>query len=805
MSVELLSAQIESLTLGVPERARSLIQAPELHMGRRVLAIRDLLHTNGQYQLETPLANKVLDLVEAVSTPAFRTAELQKFEISLKKAHREPPSVCSLVSAAFSALMPFFWGSGEIEGLKDYHVTEKDLKLFDRSKFWKMVQKEQFDRVVITRPSKPELVYSDRVLECLIAKAVDISALTQEFTIRFDSGEQTEPIPKAFLLLCGDYFTRNRGEVFSEFDSVITINGISLNGFCGILAMVNNGELDNDIILEEYVACKNLLSFCELSNSDPLAPPAYILTDEALRSIFAQLPNQTFLDCRRVCKKWYVASNHLSAWTNRIFPLTISSGNCPPFAQFFSPAHYTKDAALWQNFKGRIQDIMRAANGGNADAQFLVAARFLLKEGDYTISTSRALEWLAEGHPQNTPKIEYILGRNNELTGNQALAESTILHYKRSAELGYTRAQNRLGVLYEEGNIVPQDLEEAAKWYRKAAELGNIDAQVNLAALLLYSQPQESLKWALPAAKKGLARAQNLVGVLYYEVLDVRNEIEAHYWFERAAQQGEKIAERNLGHLYRDKKDYCSAFHWLFKAAIQQDAEAQNSVGLLFYYGQGIYKDLEDAAKWFLLAAEQGHNAAQFNIGIAFYNGHGVGEDHAEAFKWLLLAAKQGHIGAQCKVAIMYKQGDGVAADMAQAINWLESAANAGKLEACYQLGQLYEKGEFVPVDMAQAFVWHYYAAKRNHSGAQYAVATMYENGHGVAVDLRKAFKWDYFAAQDGHKEAQYRLAKRYELGQGIQKNIKQAIKWYRLSALDDLTYSKTELQNHIAKLELQL
>jgi TPR repeat protein len=51
---------------------------------------------------------------------------------------------------------------------------------------------------------------------------------------------------------------------------------------------------------------------------------------------------------------------------------------------------------------------------------------------------------------------------------------------KALAEQGDADAQNDLGVMYDNGNGVPQDHAEAAKWFRKAAERGLARAQYNL-------------------------------------------------------------------------------------------------------------------------------------------------------------------------------------------------------------------------------------------------------------------------------------------------------------------------------------
>src|SRR5690242_4574215 len=46
------------------------------------------------------------------------------------------------------------------------------------------------------------------------------------------------------------------------------------------------------------------------------------------------------------------------------------------------------------------------------------------------------------------------------------------LWFRRAADQGHAAAQSNLGVLYALGRGVPQDDAEAAKWYRKAADQG---------------------------------------------------------------------------------------------------------------------------------------------------------------------------------------------------------------------------------------------------------------------------------------------------------------------------------------------
>jgi len=57
------------------------------------------------------------------------------------------------------------------------------------------------------------------------------------------------------------------------------------------------------------------------------------------------------------------------------------------------------------------------------------------------------------------------------------------LWYRKAAEQGHADAQNNLGVLYMNGQGVPQNRSLAIAWYRQAAAQGNTTAQNNLNAI----------------------------------------------------------------------------------------------------------------------------------------------------------------------------------------------------------------------------------------------------------------------------------------------------------------------------------
>jgi len=78
------------------------------------------------------------------------------------------------------------------------------------------------------------------------------------------------------------------------------------------------------------------------------------------------------------------------------------------------------------------------------------------------------------------------------------------------------------------------------------------------------------------------------------------------------------------------------------KAAEQGNAEAQLQLGGIYYYANGVTRDVAEAAKWYRLAAEQGYAEAQHGLGDCYYNGKGVPQDEVLAYMWYNLAAASG-------------------------------------------------------------------------------------------------------------------------------------------------------------------
>src|SRR5205823_4000343 len=105
---------------------------------------------------------------------------------------------------------------------------------------------------------------------------------------------------------------------------------------------------------------------------------------------------------------------------------------------------------------------------------------------------------------------DYDAGMSAYKQGNYATA---LAELRPLAENGSALAQVALGVMYTNGQGVPQDFKEALRWYRLAANEENGGAQFNIGVMYANGKgvPQdfkEALRWYRLAAQQGETRAQ---------------------------------------------------------------------------------------------------------------------------------------------------------------------------------------------------------------------------------------------------------------------------------------------------------
>ncbi len=193
------------------------------------------------------------------------------------------------------------------------------------------------------------------------------------------------------------------------------------------------------------------------------------------------------------------------------------------------------------------------------------------------------------------------------------------------AKVGDEEAQMAVALAYQSGTEVPQNMTEAAKWFREAALTGNLDAQFRLAAIV--SKGAKGLTQDLPTAvklyqtgaDKGHAESQNMLGQLYQNGTGVPKDMsKAYAWFQKAADARLPVAENNLGIMYLNgvgvTRDLSAAFKLFDRAAQKGDGWGLNNLGGMYEMGWGVTADKKKAKSLYEQAFAAGIPSALKNL-----------------------------------------------------------------------------------------------------------------------------------------------------------------------------------------------
>lgn len=186
----------------------------------------------------------------------------------------------------------------------------------------------------------------------------------------------------------------------------------------------------------------------------------------------------------------------------------------------------------------------------------------------------------------------------------RALPSAPLDRLTQAANSGNAKAQLIVGLKYLDGDGVPANDTEAAKWLGKAAEAGEPVAQYRLGTL--YERGR-----GVPADAAKAVR-----------------------WYQAAASQGSRKAMHNLAVAYAE--------------------------------GAGLKKDYVEASRWFLKAANLGLSDSQFNLAVLYERGLGVPQNLVDAYKWYAIAAAQGDAESKTRLAAITSQLDAEARAAAQ-------------------------------------------------------------------------------------------------------------------------------------------
>lgn len=288
-------------------------------------------------------------------------------------------------------------------------------------------------------------------------------------------------------------------------------------------------------------------------------------------------------------------------------------------------------------------------------------------------------------------------------------------------------------------------------------------------------EDESSFLYSLAFAFQGNVENMRVLGQAYsshgYGV--IADGEKAVYWYNKAAQAGDRISCRELGRLYYNgdlvAQDSETAFKYFSQAEQAGDVFAAYCAGLCRYYGQGTHISDHIAYQLFEKAAAGGIREAQDALKTLSFKEHD-----------LILRAEAGDDEACCLLAEMYEETSyfvGVSMDAyVRAEKWWQLAAETGNVRALSRLYFLYDVGYGVQKDekrgkyykdRAFEFAMKHARENGNDPAAKFWLGKCYANGYGVERDEAKGYALIIMAAKGGYTEAQLALAGSYDEGDG--------------------------------------
>lgn len=198
----------------------------------------------------------------------------------------------------------------------------------------------------------------------------------------------------------------------------------------------------------------------------------------------------------------------------------------------------------------------------------------------------------------------------------------------KALEHGLVSPMTTIGLYYEHGLGVTQDLDKARVWYEKASKSGDPGGKYRLA--LFYD---------------------NYLGPEWNDEILVL--------LEQSAGMGNSMAPLLLGDKYYD--------------------------------GDDVQQSFQKALEWYLKAGESGNPSGFILAGMMYEEGEGVEQDYAKAFDLYQRSADMGDTTGLAYLASMYAQGYGTAKDVEKAKALLKQAIGMGSALAVEYLAVVEE------------------------------------------------------------------------------------------------------------------
>lgn len=202
--------------------------------------------------------------------------------------------------------------------------------------------------------------------------------------------------------------------------------------------------------------------------------------------------------------------------------------------------------------------------------------------------------------------------------------------------------------------------------------------------------PQTQMRMEHPSAQREIE-----LGAAYFTGRGVaRDEKQAAYWYEKAAEAGDPYAQKQIGYFYEVgigvPADAARAAHWYQLSAANGLVSAKVNLGVAYLTGIGVPKNPALGEHLFREAAAKRNGMAACYLGEMYFYGIGVTQDPSQARHWYEAGAKLHDPQAEFRLASVLQLDPDRAHNLAAIIDNLRKSANEGFVPAMHALGYLF-------------------------------------------------------------------------------------------------------------------
>lgn len=429
------------------------------------------------------------------------------------------------------------------------------------------------------------------------------------------------------------------------------------------------------------------------------------------------------------------------------------------YAETYLGLFYDKGIAVQKNYEIAYQWYYKAAIKGNAFAQYSLG--ILYSEGNGVIKDyNKAFIWFQKSAENDYVGAYYQLGRAyyNGL-GVDKDEENAFKWHKKAAENNLPASQYALSLMYKNGEGCEENLVSAYYWVERAAENDYEDAYYVVGRSYLEGICVEvNYKKAFHYLSKGyLALDTNCIESLaemYLKGLNVKRDVyTALELYNRALEFGDRSIYFKVGKVYEDEGLINQAISIYNQGHEEGNLKCTQRLGIMYYNGEGVEKDLEKAIEYMEIAAAKKEPHAMYVLAVAYYRLNKFGDKTSDIAKALLKEA--------------YELGSPYAADYL----------------ACIMLNELKEGKD---VNKNELLIYIKFGVENELKESIFKYGYIYEKGIGIEQNYEKAYYYYTLASETKYIKAMIKLGDWYKIGIFLNRNIDLAIKWYEKAAKED-------------------